>query len=123
MNQKTTGIIVDYDMFSYYGSVRRWLKLREKFTTFILLVTDPEHNDYDPGDSRWHDEVPFDVVIRNAKTPPLPDLAFKTAALCAVQENSNVIPVIALDQDLHVQQMFEDGGVLIANGESDLLYV
>ena len=122
MDTARTAILVDYDMWRYFDRVKYWVKLREKNAALILLVSEPEVNDFEWDDTRNPPDTPeWAAVIRNSKH--LKDIAFKTAALCVVQDSSSLIPTIALDQDLAVQQMFEDGGVLLALGEKDLMYV
>lgn len=122
MDTTRTAILVDFDLWKAHETVQRWIKLRENKASLVLLVTDPEHNDFD-----WENtDIPFDTpewaaVMRNSMH--LRDIAFKTSALVILQDSSNLAPVIALDDDLHVQQMYEDGGVLLAMGEKDLMYV
>lgn len=119
--QKQSAILVDFNMYSHYPTVQRWVELRENKTQLVLLISDPVHNDFDPTSSRWANGPEWAAVLTN--TGGTKDLVFKTSALCVVQDMSNLLPVIALDDDLHVQQMFEDGGVLLAMGEKDLMYV
>jgi len=121
-------ILVDYNLYAYNVSVRSWLSIRKRRapeTAFVLLVSDPAHEDYDAEDKRWNGlgtvEMEFDAVIRNSGGKR--DITFKLNALHVIKDVSNLIPVLALEEDLYVQQMFEDNGVLIAQGEEELCYV
>src|SRR5690606_19480263 len=113
-------ILVDYDMYTAEHSVRLWLKARQSNAKLILLVSDPDHHDYDPSADFVEDDVEFDAVLRNHKATR--DIAFKTSALCVMQD-SLVNPVVALDPDYTVNEMYREGGVLVTLGVEDFEYV
>lgn len=119
MDTGRTAIIVDFNMWSYYERVRAVVERLSHHSQVILTVSDPEWHEFDYN--HYPDSPEWAVVIRNSKK--LPSLAFKTQALVFVQDGSNLNPVLAFDQDLEVQQMYEDGGVLIAMGPNELPHV
>lgn len=116
MDTVRTAIIVDFNTWSYYERVRAWVERMSYRSNVVLVVSDPEWHEFDydhyPESPEWA------AVFRNSKK--LPDIAFKTQVLVFLQESSNLTPVLAVDQDLMVQQMFEDGGVLVSMGPTDL---
>lgn len=120
MDKILPAILVDYDMYTAEHAVRLWLQSKQNYAKIILLVSDPDHHDYDPAEDFVEDTVEFDAVLRNHKS--LRDIVFKTSALCVMQD-SLVSPVVAVDADYTVQDMYHDGGVLVALGVEDFDYV
>lgn len=112
-------ILIDYDDWSYSPRVRQWANARSKHAMVVLLVTDPERNDFEYGDERWEKYAEPAMVIRNNPTatrPKLPSLTFKTAALTTVQVSTTMVPVGAYESDAMVRQMYSDAGVLYVRG-------
>lgn len=106
-SKQQAAILVDYDHFAYFPQVQAWVAKKSKHAAVVaLMTTDRELPDE-------HAEL-FDVVIRR-NNPKMNDLAFKVAALAAVQSMSNLIPVVGIDPDYTVLMTYEDGGVLYAS--------
>lgn len=106
-NKGRPAVIVDWATYQVAGGeLFALLDSWHGKATIVLLVGDPEGNDYDH-------EFPelFDVVIRNHGMTS--NMAFKVQALCVLQDASALIPVIAFDGNEEILAMFEDGGVLV----------
>lgn len=104
--KKNAAILVDYDLYSTNQFVRDYVSDRSFHAALVMLVSNPDHNDFEPGDV----DPEFSAVIRNSARTP--DIVFKTSALCVLQDSSNLIPVLAFDGNDEALDMFWDGGVL-----------
>lgn len=111
-------ILVDYDLFRLSPTLRTWCKSRENKATLVMLVTHPKYHDYKPADPSDGAEAEFPITIRN--TASHPDLVFKTSALCVLQDMSDLYPVIAVDANRDIRQMYFDGGAIIVLAENEL---
>lgn len=107
---KQSAILVDYELFADNPVLRGWLLVKQLSAKIILLVSNPDDRDF--AHEVWPD-FEVDAVLRNHKHTL--DIAFKTAALCVMQD-SLVDPVVAIDDDPLVVDMYESGGVLITIG-------
>lgn len=103
-------LFVDWASVLDYGELYEWLVSKQDKISIVLLVPDPTNNDF----SVATDFEP-DVVLRNSSKKPLPDIAFKTAAILAVQDTSNLVPVIGIDMNQDVLDMYEEAGVIIVS--------
>jgi len=99
-------IIVDWEHVNAYEGYDEWLAEHDEQLAIILIVPDPENNDYD-FDAKFEPAV----VLRNSLKKPMPLIAFKTTAVLTVQESSNMIPVVAWDDDADVIDMYRAAGV------------
>lgn len=123
MNTTNAAIIVDWTLFHSNPYTQRFVLEREDSARLILLVNDPESDDYvHPADVTADTFVPknivfpmpdieWDAVIRN--TGKLDVVDFKTKALSILKEASNINPVIGLDANHEVNAMYRKSGVLI----------
>jgi len=97
-------IVVDYEAIKDSPATVEYLNRKQRHAAIVLFV---RGNDYVPDDS-----FPlFDAVLSNRKG--IPDIAFKTAALVVVQDSSNLVPVVGIDNNIDVLNMYEDAGMLI----------
>lgn len=113
MDTVNSAVLVDYDLYELNPELRLWCFLNKDKASFVLLVTEPTLHDYDPATHNPVPEAPdWQAVIRNKAGTP--DIVFKTSALCVLQDHSNLLPVLAIDGDPEIQQMFRDGGVLLS---------
>lgn len=113
-------VLVDYDLYRLSPQVKRWCEKRADQTTLVMLVSNPQNHDYDPEAPLHANGPEFPVVLRNSGE--LPDLVFKTSALCVIQDMSDLTPVVSLDASFSAQQMFRAGGVIVSLYEKDLHY-
>lgn len=103
----TLAILVDAATFMLSPHLKDYLNDKSRHASLILL-DDTNTYDWQDGDPDWA------VIIRNhQRTDPM---AFKTSALCAIQDSSNLLPAVAIDDSTEAQAMFEEGGVLVAFG-------
>lgn len=117
VNQKEPAILVDWDDVQDKPIYADWLVKRQKNIKIVLLVTDPKNNDFDFGES----SLEPDVVLRNSLKAPMPDLLFKTTAVVTIQESSNLVPVIGVDDSYQVQDMYDEAGVVISGESNDIV--
>ena len=113
---KQRAIIVDWALYCANGHAQEFVKAREGQARMILLVSDPESNDYvHPADSHPTENTPdgieWDAVIRN--TGKLSDVVFKMNALDIILNVSNLDPVVALDSNSSINRSYRASGVLI----------
>lgn len=112
MTQATnTAILVDWTLFSNNPYIQDFVDARKAQARLVLLVEDPENNDYEHDFSPAVPDIEWDAVIRN--TGGLTDVVFKATALSVIQDASNMIPVIGLDYKKHINELYREGGVLI----------
>lgn len=104
-----TAILVDWSLFRHNPYTQDFVYERREHTKLVLLVGDPIISDYEPV--KPYEDLDFDVIIRN--TGDLPVVAFKATALSVIQEVSNLVPVIGLDNNAEVNAMYREAGVLI----------
>lgn len=114
-------ILVDYEQARRFPKYNQWLKEKQTddcHVEIVMLVTNPKVNDY----TQTSTDIDFEptVVLRNSGS--LPHIIFKTNALLAVQEISNLLPVIAWDNNLRVMDVYRAGGVPITD-ELSYLFV
>jgi hypothetical protein len=107
-------LIVDWNSIQYYGDLHEWLLAKQNQIAVVVLVSDPANNDFNERES---DAGPIgfepSVVLRNSAKKPMPNIAFKTAAILAVQETSNLVPVVGIDGDDDVLDMYEEAGIVV----------
>lgn len=118
VNAKEPAILVDWSELQGWEDVYgEWLKKRQKNIKVVFLVTDPKNNDFDYGESG----IEPDVVLRNSVKAPMPDLLFKTTAIVTIQESSNLVPVIGVDDSGAVRKMYDEAGVVVTLDSYDLM--
>lgn len=123
---KQAAVLVDFDLYSYSDSVKDFIADKiflSPNTVFVLLVSDPAHNDYDLEKFRQKNFAEFSVVLRN--TGQKKDFEFKKTAIGVVKEISNLIPVVLIDGDWSVRSQAEADGVLLTLSDNNIknLYV
>lgn len=120
-------IIVDWPLFKDNPWVQDFIREREGMARMVLVVPTPNTDDYtwdehppgldnppvQNGQQMLYPmpEIAWDAVIRNSGN--LQNVVFKATALSVIQDASTMEPVIALDPDHAVNEMYRDGGVLI----------
>lgn len=117
VNAKEPAILVDWDDVHDWPIYDAWLAKRQKNIKVVLLVSNPQEHDFE------YDNLQFepDVVLRNSIKAPMPDLLFKTTAVVTIQESSNLVPVIGVDDSGAVREMYDDAGVVLTLDSTDLV--
>lgn len=120
-------VVVDYADYLVNPALRQWLAQKQRAAAIVLLVTDPTAQDYDYDifETLFPDEIPvnFAAVLRNSTKTPLDGLVFKVTSLVILQDSSSMTPVLAIDSNLNILEMYEDGGVLMALTPNELVGV
>lgn len=117
-------ILVDWTLFRTHPYVQDFVEARVGQARMVLLVTDPTEDDFEFPDESTHlplttqtdivhprPQIDWDVVIRNSGGADV--VAFKATALSVIQDVSKLEPVIALDANRAVNDMYREGGVLV----------
>lgn len=114
VNNSQPALIVDWDSVKFYSEVHEWLTQQQDKIAVVLLVNNPEEDDFDENTTAAG-PIGFEpsVVLRNSAKKPMPNIAFKTAAILAVQETSNLVPVIGIDGEQDVLDMYEEAGIVV----------
>lgn len=106
-------ILVDWNDLKDFPAFTEWVINAQNKITVVLLVSDPKLSDFDVDSLKTDKLFEPDVVLRNSAKKPMPNIAFKTAALLAVQDMSNLKVVAAFDGDQDTVDMYNEGGVPI----------
>jgi len=117
VNAKEPAILVDWDDVHDWDAYADWLAKRQKNVKIVLLVSNPQEHDFEYNGLRFEP----DVVLRNSLKAPMPDLLFKTTAVVTIQESSNLVPVIGVDDSGAVREMYDDAGVVLTLDSTDLV--
>lgn len=124
-----TAIIVDWELYCTNPYTQDFVAARAGQTRLVLLVPNPDLNDYDPTEPVESRTVPsrpitephqepleFDVVIRNTGGKTTQE--FKQHAMDIIRDVSTMLPVITLDGDLAMNKIYREVyGVLITTGD------
>lgn len=107
-------LLIDWDSVKFYSDVHEWITKQQDKIAVVLLVNNPEEDDFDEN-TTVAGPIGFEpsVVLRNSAKKPMPNIAFKTAAILAVQETSNLVPVVGIDGDDDVLDMYEEAGIVV----------
>ena len=106
-----TAILVDWDLYRTNPYTQDFINDRLGQARMVLLVSDPQRNDYEYEAHFGIPYVEWDAVVRNSAG--LNNVAFKATALTVLQDSSTLVPVIGLDANNTVNSMYREGGVLI----------
>ena len=113
-----TAIAVDWALFHTNPFTQEFVAKRDGQAKLVLLVSDPERDDYDPLSPYFTEarvfpvpDLEWDVIIRNSGG--LDNVTFKTKALGVLHEASDLRVVIGLDVNHDINKMYRDQGVLI----------
>ena len=111
MSAMTTAIIVDWTHYKGDPTTQRYIQritTQAPKTSTVLMVSDPNDTLSCPSHIP---EIEWDVIIRNTGT--LNDVKFKTKAFSVITEVSDLVPVIAFDDNHQINLMYRENGVLI----------
>jgi len=108
MVDKNACILVDAELLTNQRT-RNWVTNKSKHAAVVVLETQPGSLDKILTTS----SITFMPAAILGNTKHLDDLVFKTAALCVIQDSSNLIPTVAIDDNVEILNMYEEGGVLV----------
>lgn len=108
-----TAFLVDWALFQRDPELRRWLNSKSEHVTLILMVDNPETDDYEPKEFYEAPNLEFGAIIRNSGK--LVNVVFKWRAVETLHAISNYNIVAGFDPSDHVCESYESLGVLFTN--------
>lgn len=106
-----TAVLIDWNLFIESPYVQDLVSGWETHTRVVLLVEHPDSFDYEADTHPTVPEIAWDMVIRNSGG--LDSVTFKEKAIKILKEVGDTQPVIGLDRNLFVSEMYKREGVLI----------